>query len=266
MADDFNPFLNAGLLGMMGPNIYEDPKFVGKPLKLPGYFTSGQTLPPTDALGKPIARYGDEMAGANTQYQQQLAQFNAQRAAMTPAPAAPAQGTTMNSIPDLSSWGPSGGAVQELLGNYQTAQSKLTPDQLRIQQQNDAIRNRNLDQMNTMNAIKSGQGGFGNSAGGAFNAGQVYSPMMGMGATSAPATATGPTAPTPPDDRQAYLDALANPGKVTTPGSNVPASPPLGTPSVMTAFLAAHPQGGGKGAGGYDNSGFFNTLNQLGTA
>ena len=76
-----------------------------------------------------------------------------------------------------------------------------------------------------------------------------------------------PAAPQNPIDmRQAYLDALSNPGKVTTPGANVPQASPLGSPSVMNSFLAANPGGGGAGAGGYNNSGFFNTLNKLRSA
>jgi hypothetical protein len=66
--------------------------------------------------------------------------------------------------------------------------------------------------------------------------------------------------------RQAYLQALANPGKVTTPGAAMqPGSAQTGAPqpSVLAAFLAAHPQGGSTGAGGYNNATFFNTLNQL---
>ncbi len=71
-------------------------------------------------------------------------------------------------------------------------------------------------------------------------------------------------APTNPVDmRQAYLTALSNPGKVTTPGANVPQAQPLGTPSVLNSFLAANPGGGGAGAGGYNNQGFFSTLNKL---
>ena len=59
-----------------------------------------------------------------------------------------------------------------------------------------------------------------------------------------------------------YLDALANPGPPMKVGAAVPASQPLGMPSVMNAFMAAHPSGGAKGAGGYDNSGFFQHLEQ----
>ena len=67
-------------------------------------------------------------------------------------------------------------------------------------------------------------------------------------AASAPAARQNPI-----DMRQAYLDALSNPGKVTTPGANVPQASPLGSPSVMNSFLAANPGGGGAGAGGYNN-------------
>jgi hypothetical protein len=63
--------------------------------------------------------------------------------------------------------------------------------------------------------------------------------------------------------RQAYLDALANPGHVTTPGATVQPSAPLGTPSVMDAFLAKNKGSSTPGAGGYSNEGFFSTLNKL---
>ena len=81
---------------------------------------------------------------------------------------------------------------------------------------------------------------------------------------SAPQQQAAPAAaPTNPVDmRQAYLTALSNPGKVTTPGATVPQAQPLGSPSVMNAFLAANPSGG-SGAGGYNNQGFFSTLNKL---
>ncbi len=82
-------------------------------------------------------------------------------------------------------------------------------------------------------------------------------------ATAAPAAGAGGG---PVDMRQAYLTALSNPGKVTTPGANVPQAAPLGTPSVLNSFLAAHPGGGGAGAGNYSNKGFFDTLNQLRSA
>ena len=64
--------------------------------------------------------------------------------------------------------------------------------------------------------------------------------------------------------RQAYLSALANPqgGKpMPVRGAAVPQAAPLGQPSVLSAFLAAHPSGGQTGS--YNNQPFFNTLNQL---
>ena len=89
----------------------------------------------------------------------------------------------------------------------------------------------------------------------------------GGGAPQQAPQQSAPAAPQNPIDmRQAYLDALSNPGKVTTPGATVPQASPLGSPSVMNSFLAANPGGGGAGAGGYNNSGFFNTLNKLRSA
>ena len=71
----------------------------------------------------------------------------------------------------------------------------------------------------------------------------------------------------PVDMRQAYLDALSNPGKVTTPGAQMlPGTSPTGPqsqPSVLAQFLAQHPGGGTTGGGGYSNQGFFSTLNAL---
>jgi hypothetical protein len=67
----------------------------------------------------------------------------------------------------------------------------------------------------------------------------------------------------PYDMNQAYLDALANPGHVTTPGANVPQSaPPSNQSGVLQQFLANWQKGGGqtKGAGNYDNSAFFKSL------
>jgi|HubBroStandDraft_6_1064221.scaffolds.fasta_scaffold01039_11 hypothetical protein len=66
--------------------------------------------------------------------------------------------------------------------------------------------------------------------------------------------------------RQAYLQALANPGPPPTYGAQMqPGASQTGAPqpSVLSAFLAAHPQGGSQIPGGYGNTTFFNTLNQL---
>ena len=91
-----------------------------------------------------------------------------------------------------------------------------------------------------------------------------------LGADRPPPTAAAPAvaAPQAPDAsvalRQAYLAALANPqgGKpMPVRGAAVPQAAPLGQPSVLSAFLAAHPSGGQTGS--YNNQPFFNTLNQL---
>jgi len=110
-----------------------------------------------------------------------------------------------------------------------------------------------------------------NPSGGGMNPGLAF---QGLGASAfqqmanqPSASAAAPTAPTNPYNmRQAYLDALSNPGKVTTPGAVMqPGTSQTGAPqpSVLQAFLAAHPSGGTSIPGGYSNTGFFNTLNQL---
>ena len=78
-------------------------------------------------------------------------------------------------------------------------------------------------------------------------------------AAPAPAPAQGGQ---PTNSYQNALQLLSNPGHVTTPGANVPATQPVTQqPSVLDQFLAT--QHGGTGAGGYSNQGFFDTLNKL---
>jgi len=64
------------------------------------------------------------------------------------------------------------------------------------------------------------------------------------------------------DMRQAYLDALANPGPVQMPSAAgpKPGQAPTGTPqpNVMQGFLANNQ--GATGAGGYSTVGTINTL------
>ena len=183
---------------------------------------------PTDAQGKPIQSFLDAQS-----------QHDAWNAA-NPAPAA--QGTTLNSTPQHGvgalqpgQWdGSDGLATGTPTGGFQHA---TMPDGMPYGQTN------------------LGRGVTGTSWQG---------PGGGM---AQPAQQSAPAAQQNPIDmRQAYLDALSNPGKVTTPGATVPQASPLGSPSVMNSFLAANPGGGGAGAGGYNNSGFFNTLNKLRSA
>ena len=82
----------------------------------------------------------------------------------------------------------------------------------------------------------------------------------GGGTTPQQTQAAAPRPPrrqNPIDMRQAYLDALSNPGKVTTPGAQMlPGTSPTGPqsqPSVLAQFLQQHPGGGTTGGGGYSN-------------
>ena len=111
----------------------------------------------------------------------------------------------------------------------------------------------------------SNTGGYGAGISGAYRT----APTPAMMGRQTPQTAAPAAAPTNPFDmRQAYLTALSNPGKVTTPGATVPQAQPLGTPSVLDSFMAAHPGGGtaAPAGGGYGNKGFFDTLQNLRSA
>lgn len=255
-----NPILDMGLLGMMQPNPYINPAYAGKPLKLPGFYTgSAGDMPPTDASGKPIQSFVDANNAAQSTFNQN----------QTP----PAGTTTLNATGQQPAGGGSSlmntPAMQQLSANYQAAQAAKSPQQLQTDAQNDQMRQQMLQQQATMSQVQAGNGGFGNMPGGAFNSGS-YMPTQLPAAPAAAPAAGGATPPSSPDMRQAYLDALAAPqgigGHVPISGAAVPASNPLGTPSVLNAFMAAHPSGGAKGAGNYDNSGFFSTLSNLKSA
>ena len=92
--------------------------------------------------------------------------------------------------------------------------------------------------------------------------GTTYGNMGAAGGAGGGQAAPAP-APAPQDTSyQNALDLLSSPGKVTTPGANVPVTKPVSMqPSVLDQFLAG--QHGGQGAGGYSNTGFFDTLNRL---
>ena len=73
-----NPILDMGLLGMMQPNPYLNPAYANKPLALPGFYTgSAGSQPPTDAMGNPIQSFVNANNTAQSDYQKQLAAFNA---------------------------------------------------------------------------------------------------------------------------------------------------------------------------------------------
>ena len=249
-----------GYAGLVGPNPYL--KYQGQ-IPIAGYYTgyndtavlpggSGY-MPPTNAQGKEIGRYETEQTAANNLYQQQLAAYNAAQ------PPAATPGTTLNSAPGGYPAGSAGAtpAIQELLGNYAASQAALSPGQQAAQAASAAVRNQQLQQQANLSAVKAAQGGFGNMPGGAFNPGSGYTPSMGgmMGAGAGAAAPAGPPPPTPPNMRQIYLDALANPGPVQQYGAAPPTAgqTPTGSPgpNVMSAFLAAN---AGK------NTPFINTL------
>lgn len=242
MAQD-NPILDMGLLNMWQPNKYIDPKFAGKPLQLPGFDTTSAggspgDMPPTDAMGKPIQSFVDTNKNAQADYQTKLAAYNANQ---------PAQGTTLNSTP------------QGMFGN---GQGQLSP--LYSQQVQDTA----MKMAQAVGGYPSGVDGGGrgtiNDQGLLAKQAQlapVVAQMMYPQGQQQQSTGQGQgQAPSPPNLRQAYLDALANPGKVTTPGATVPQSNPLGQPSVLNSFLANNP------GGQVGNQGFFNTLNKLRSA
>lgn len=237
MADQTNPYVQMGMMGMMMPNKYTDPAFKDKPLGLQGYYGA-----PTDAMGNPIQSFTDAQTAHDA--------WNAAH----PAPVPSTPGTTLNSgNPYGSMFGalapnsPGGPATQAQYA-YNLGLGGVNPGS--AEGRAIAAGTQTSSQPNIPTNIGAG-GGFGGTAGGAAGSGG-----------GAPQT-------NPIDMRQAYLDALSRPqggGRVVTPGATVPQAQPLGTPSVMDSFLSAHPGGGGQGAGNYSNTGFFDTLNKLRSA
>lgn len=242
-----DPFADAmntsGLQGLIGPNPYL--QYTGQ-IPMAGYRGA-----PTDAAGNPIASF--------TQAQQQHDAWNAANPAQPP-------GTTLNNTNPFA-------GVQIPQGmNTQVAQPRggldfqqwnaLTPQQRSAAQGP-------LDQYRAGNssAMTLGPNGTGATSPMGLelmnDAGSRWNQMVSQ---PSPAAASAPAAPTNPIDmRQAYLDALSNPGKVTTPGAQMlPGTSPTGPqsqPSVLSQFLSNNqPSTGG---GGYSNQPFFQTLNAL---
>ena len=246
MADDQNPFTMMGMLQMMQPNKYVDPAYKDKALPMPGYVGTafGGSPGPTDAMGKPIKSY------QNTQKLSDA--WNAAN------PAQPAQGTTLNSNNlGLEAQGSQGRAMQDSgYGNW----AMLDPLMAQTSRPNPTAGAGSVGATSGWNPNNS-QSIYPTSAGGAAGA------LGGGGST----TAAQPPQQNPYDMRQAYLTALSDPqgGRgMKTPGAAVPQAQPLGTPSVLNTFLAAHPGGGtaAPAGGGYGNAGFFDTLNKLRSA
>ena len=216
---------------------------------------NGQALPwpsqyagtPTDAQGNPIQSFVQ-------------AQQAAQQAAPAPAPAAPAApapapGMTLNSSPlgpggteSLAQmWNASG--VGQPMNTYPNQYGYAGPDLAAI----------GGAAPMAVGAPSSFNGGGGNVIGG----GNVNY-YGGGGAAPAQPQAAAPAAPAAPafDSYNAALSALANPGKVTTPGATVPQSLTQYQPSsgVLQNFLANWKPQGGTGPGSQFTQSFYNTL------
>jgi hypothetical protein len=235
MADDQqNPFTMMGMMQMMQPNKYEPAAYKNKPLSLQGF-----RGPATDARGNVIQSYADAQAAHD---------------AWDQAHPAPTPGRTLNTPGQTFGLQPSDLAGPSALnpsGNLAVGMADwggmMSP------QARDLYRNSQFQ-----------------NPGGGYTNPELVTTAAGLGQGGPSGAKMGQSGPAavqqnPVDMRQAYLDALANPGHVTTPGADIPASKPIGSPSVMDAFLAQN-KGGGGGAGGYSNEGFFNTLNKLRSA
>ena len=216
-----------GLMGLMGPNPYL--QYTGQ-IPMAGYRGA-----PTDAAGNPIASFTQAQA--------------AHDAWQPPAQPAP-QGTTLNSNPGA----PNAGVLTGL--NYRGADGSLQ-----------TYGGAGAQPGTYMQTNPGGIGG-GNAHNYDQSAGQrIEAQYQYMPAQQQQQQAPAPSPTNPIDMRQAYLDALSNPGKVTTPGAQMlPGTTPTGPssqPSVLAQFLSQHPEGGQTGGGGYSNQGFFSTLNAL---
>ena len=209
-----------------------------------GSYNGGSTGP-TDAHGNPIQSYQTAQTAHDAW------------AAANPAQMAPS--TSLNSNPSLP---PKGSQARAMYDAGYGDWSQLDPS---------------MGRSSINGANNSGGYGAGISGGGfqpatmsdGMPAGQTNlgrgvtgtswqrSPMMGQQVQAAPQTQSPQN---PYDMNAAYLQALSNPGHVTTPGATVAQSaPPSNQSGVLQQFLANW-GGNSKGAGNYDNSGFINSL------
>ena len=223
-----DPFADAmntsGYAGLIGPNPYLE--YTGQ-IPMAGYRGA-----PTDAMGNPIASFG--------QAQQAHDAWNA-------ANPAPAQGTTLNSTP----------AQPQQPIRMATTPEGMPPGETSL--------GRGVIGSSWQPQSPLGTPVYGNVGRMSGIIGYARLPQQQL--PQQPQAAPAPAPTNPIDMRQAYLDALSNPGKVTTPGAQMlPGTSPTGPqsqPSVLAQFLQQHPGGGTTGGGGYSNQGFFSTLNAL---
>ena len=218
---------------------------------------------PTNALGQPIQSYTDAASAAAQQYQQQMAQYQKDLAAYNAG-----QGTQINNTGgsagasgtfDYAKMGPAGSAIQQLMGNYQAAQAKLSPQQLYDQQQTRAMDTSNAQNIANLNMNRTAGGGFG-AGNNVINTGPSYASSMQGGGVAGPSLPAPPTPPSQPNMTQAYLAALQNPGHVTSPGANVPEAPPPSQQSNVLQNFVANWKPGTNVAGNYNNQSIIDAM------
>jgi hypothetical protein len=245
------------------------------------YYTGfNGSMPPTNAQGQPIHSFVSANHAANRQYQQQqsdyqkaLAAYNAGGGGSSPIPGQTLNNTgaggTASGLPQaqqsaLGQWGP---ALSELTANYQASPT----GQAMANNPNAALIDYIQGQNQNMQAYpQGGSNGFGSGNSGPLSSAQrdmmtnnalQIQQLQAQG--SAPAAASNaPTAPSQQNMRQAYLDALSNPGPLQQYGAGPPQTGQtrtgsVQTPSVMSAYLNAN-QG--------QSTPLLNTLRGLGGA
>ena len=219
---------------MFDPSQFSDTYSAYNKKKLPfmGQYDGGASGP-TDAHGNSIASYQAAQAAHD---------------AWQPTPSMPPS-TSINSAPN---------GLASIDNNPNPGQPQNLSDIMSNYGQGDPYGAQG-SQMAGLNALMGGVGGPGRYGDQYMNqVGANYQQSTQPQAQAAPAAQTNPI-----DMNQAYMAALQNPGKVTTPGATVPQSaPPSNQSGVLQQFLNNWQQGGGntQGAGNYNNSGFYNAL------
>jgi hypothetical protein len=222
----------------------------------------GQAIPwgqysgtPTDAQGRPIQSYVDAQTAA--------------------AAARQAPPVTLNSTPAAAQASPFAGANIPQGQNTAVAEPRggLTPTQWQAlsPQQRGAASNAMAQYASGLGMMPSGNNFVASGSNPSGSNPQASTALAFMNAggnafnqmANQPQAAAPPAAPAGPDMNAAYLAALSNPGKVTTPGATVAQAPtPTGQSGVLQQFLANWKGAGSptQGAGNYNNAGFFNAL------
>jgi hypothetical protein len=225
----------------------------------------------------PMAGFRGDATNAMGQMVPSWAQALQQAAQPPPATAAP-PGTTLNSSPggvssaaDLAKFSQYGGVDPSAFtqGTGQLAVNPATGQTLAqaIAMSPAGMYSRFMGalpgpQFNGMGGVDSQAANTTNGMLGQLAANQYYGSMQGR----QPAAPAAPAPPAGPDMRQAYLDALANPGNPAMPGAAPPGPGQALTgaaqvPSVLQSFLASNAPR--TGAGNFTNAPFFKTLQGL---